>query len=100
MTQPAPIPVDESRRLARLRALAVLDSDAEPVFDALTRVASTVCGVPIALISLIDEDRQWFKSNIGLTVSETPRDQAFCAYAIMQDDIFEVPDATADRRFF
>jgi PAS domain S-box-containing protein len=96
----APLPADEAKRLARLRALAILDSGAEPVFDSLTRVASAVCGVPVALISLVDANRQWFKSNLGLEgVSETPRDVAFCAHAILGDEVLEVPDATLDPRF-
>ncbi|WP_418314803.1 PAS domain S-box protein [Piscinibacter sakaiensis] len=96
----APIPTDEARRLARLHDLLVLDSPAEPVFDSITRMAGEICGVPIALISLIDEHRQWFKANVGLPgVSETPRDIAFCAHAITGDTLFEVEDARQDPRF-
>ncbi|TXC67530.1 GAF domain-containing protein [Piscinibacter aquaticus] len=96
----APIPHDESERLRSLAKLEVLDSEPEREFDALVHAAALVCGVPISLISLIDADRQWFKANLGLPgVSETPREVAFCAHAILQDDIFEVPDATADPRF-
>ena len=91
---------DEARRLARLRELFVLDSPAEPVFDAIARLASQVCGTPIALMSLVDEERQWFKANVGLAgVNETPRDVAFCAHAIEGDAVLEVPDATQDPRF-
>jgi PAS domain S-box-containing protein len=90
----------ERRRLARLRMLAVLDTGPEPVFDALVRIAAAVCGAPIALISLIDEDRQWFKANLGLeSTPETPRDIAFCDHAIRQHDVMEVPDAAGDPRF-
>ena len=92
--------VDEIRRLAALRELGVLDTLAEPAFDAITRTAAQLCGVPIALISLIDDQRQWFKSNVGLPgVSETPRDVAFCDHAIRDTALFEVPDATLDERF-
>lgn len=98
--QPAEPPATERERLATLQALDVLDSGPEEEFDALIKVASLVCGVPISLISLIDSERQWFKANIGLPgVSETPRDVAFCAHAILDDQLFEVPDATLDVRF-
>ena len=100
MTHPAPLPDDEAQRLAGLRALAVLDTVPEPLFDSLTRMAALICGVPIALISLVDTDRQWFKANIGLPgVTETPRDIAFCSRAILDAGVMEVPDATLDPRF-
>ena len=100
MTQPAKLPPDEQQRLARLRGLAVLDTEGESLFDGLARAAAIVVGTPIALISLIDSDRQWFKANIGLTeVAQTPRDVAFCAHAILGDDLMEVADANADSRF-
>lgn len=100
MTCPAPLPPDEAHRLARLQALAVLDTAPEPVFDALTRLASQVCGVPIALVSLIDAERQWFKAATGLAgVSETPRDVAFCSHAILGTEVMEVHDARQDPRF-
>jgi diguanylate cyclase len=98
--QIAPLPVDEAQRLKALQALQVLDSGPEAEFDALVHTASLVCGVPISLISLVDTERQWFKANIGLPgVHETPRDVAFCAHAILDDDLFVVPDATQDARF-
>ncbi len=98
--QSAPLPANEEARLAALSALDVLDSRPEAQFDALVRAASIVCGTPISLISLIDAKRQWFKANIGLPgVTETPRDVAFCAHAVLGDDLFEVPDATKDARF-
>ena len=91
---------NEENRLAALRSLDILDTTPEVEFDALVRIASSVCGVPISLISLIDSDRQWFKANIGLTgLGETPRDVAFCAHAILDSTLFEVPDATQDARF-
>lgn len=96
----APIPLDEPARLRALERLNVLDSAPEREFDALVATAALVCGVPISLISLIDNDRQWFKANVGLPgVAETPRDIAFCAHAILDDGIFEVPDALTDPRF-
>jgi len=98
--QSAPIPPDEQHRLQSLRALDVLDSEPEAEFDALVGAAAAVCDMPISLVSLIDADRQWFKANRGLDgVSETPRDLAFCAHAILSDELFEVPDACADVRF-
>ncbi len=96
----APHPPNESERLKALAKLNVLDSPYEALFDAITQVASQVCGTPIALISLIDADRQWFKANVGLPgVTETPREIAFCGHAILGDNVLEVPDATLDIRF-
>ncbi len=96
----AELPVNEVARLAALRALGVLDSPVEAEFDALVKVASAVCDVPISLISLVDRDRQWFKANVGLPgVQETARDIAFCSHAIHGEDIFEVPNAMVDARF-
>ena len=98
--QPAIPSEEERRRLARLRMLAVLDTEPEPVFDALVGIAAAICGTPIALISLVDSDRQWFKANLGLDgVSETPRAVAFCDHAIRGDQVMEVPDASRDPRF-
>ena len=91
---------DDRSRLARLRDLVVLDTPPEPLFDSLTRMASEVCGMPIALLSLVDEQRQWFKSNVGLPgVNETPRDVAFCAHAIQTDAVMQVGNASLDARF-
>jgi len=97
---PAPLPSDEERRLARLHALAVLDTAREPLFDGLANLASELSGMPIALVSLVDADRQWFKAGVGLPgVSQTPRDVAFCGHAILGSGILEVSDALADTRF-
>lgn len=96
----ARLPPDEIQRLARLRVLNVLDSAPEPLFDSLTRLAAQIAGTPIALISLIDEQRQWFKANLGLPgVQQTPRDFAFCAHAILERDVMTVTDARTDPRF-
>jgi GAF domain-containing protein len=95
-----PVPkMDEAARLKSLDLYAILDSEPESCFDDLVLLASHICGTPIALMSLVDENRQWFKSKIGLSVSETPRNVAFCAKAIEQSDVFVVPDATLDSRF-
>ncbi len=96
----APMPLHEPERKRALERLDILDSAPEREFDALVAAAALVCGVPISLVSLVDHDRQWFKANLGLSgVSETPRDVAFCAHAILDDGIFEVHDALADPRF-
>lgn len=96
----APLPQDESARLDALHQYAILDTLPEEAFDDLARLAATLCQTPIALVSLIDECRQWFKARIGLDVPETHRDLAFCAHAILQpDDLLIVPDTQLDPRF-
>ena len=95
----APLPIDQARRLATLRACDILDTEPETAFDELVAVAAHIAGAPIALISLVDESRQWFKAKIGLDVCETPREQAFCAYAILEPKSLIVEDARLDARF-
>lgn len=90
---------DEQDRLAALRSYRILDTAPEKAFDDLVRLASQICGTPIALITLIDAERQWFKSRVGVSVQETSRDIAFCAHAIRQTELFIIPDATQDERF-
>jgi len=94
-----PIPIDEFQRLEALRSLRVLDTPAEERFDRLTRLARRLFNVPQALVSLVDEDRQWFKSHSGTEVTETPRDVSFCGHAILGDEVFVVTDALRDPRF-
>ncbi|MFG6416813.1 PAS domain S-box protein [Roseateles sp. DC23W] len=93
------LPPDEDRRLARLAALAIMDSEPEPLFDHLTALAAQLCGTPVALLGLLDEKRQWFKSALGFGRSETPRAQTFCAHTLLADGLFEVRDALRDARF-
>jgi GAF domain-containing protein len=95
----APVPPNEARRLKVLWQYEVLDTVPEELFDDLTELAGAICEAPIALISLVDEKRQWFKSKVGLSATETSRDVSFCAHAILQPDLFIVPDATKDDRF-
>jgi len=96
----APVPPDEAQRLATLREYEVLDTLPEEAFDDLTLLAAHICQVPIALVSLVDEKRQWFKSRVGMEPSETPRDEAFCAHTILhKDEVLEINDARVDPRF-
>jgi signal transduction histidine kinase len=94
-----PTPPDETARLEALRRYDVLDSAAEQAFDDLTALAASICGTPISLITLVDADRQWFKSRVGLDLEETSRDVSFCAHAMLADGVFVVPDTGGDRRF-
>lgn len=92
---------NETERLNALEDYQIMDTDPEDDFDELTTLASKICGTPIALITLLDENRQWFKSKVGLTTTQTPREHAFCAHTIMEEDgIMEVHDARVDERFF
>lgn len=89
----------EKERVQALQSYKILDTDPEKAFDDLTILASHICETPIALISLVDSDRQWFKSHVGVNLTQTPLDVSFCAIAIKQPDLFVVPDATKDPRF-
>ncbi|HEY0253522.1 MAG TPA: GAF domain-containing protein, partial [Kofleriaceae bacterium] len=95
----APKPLNEAQRLSALHAFNILDTAPQPSFDRITALASRILDVPIALVSLVDDERQWFKSCIGLGASETSRDVAFCAYAILNPGVLVVSDATEDPRF-
>jgi GAF domain-containing protein len=94
-----PVPKNEPKRLKVLWDYEVLDSVSEEIFDELTELAALICEAPISLISLVDEDRQWFKSKFGTSVSETSRDVSFCAHALTGQGLLVVPDATRDPRF-
>jgi signal transduction histidine kinase len=96
----APPTADEAARLKTLYDYDVLDTEAEKIFDDITQLAAQICDTPITLISLVDSNRQWFKSKVGLEAEETSRDIAFCAHAIHQKEIFEVEDTLQDIRFF
>ena len=97
--QSAPLPKDETQRLETLKLYEVLDTEAEQCFDDITQLAAVICGTPISLVSLVDDDRQWFKSKVGLDASETSRDIAFCAHTILNEQIFEIEDTEQDARF-
>ncbi len=96
----APIPPNDNERLAALHHYDILDTEAEAEFDDFTRLAAQICGVPMALISLVDRDRQWFKSRFGFDATEGARDVSFCGHAILGREVFEVSDAAHDERFF
>ncbi|TNF53602.1 MAG: GAF domain-containing protein [Burkholderiales bacterium] len=95
----APIPEYDSQRLKALRKLLILDTPAEERFDRITQFAMREFDMPMALVSLVDRDRQWFKSNFGIDAAETPRDISFCGHAILERNLLVVPDALKDERF-
>src|SRR5215470_8289520 len=95
----APAPASEQARLDALRRYKILDTLPERSFDDLASLAARICGTPKASVTLVDADRQWFKAKVGLEATETSRDVAFCAHAILQEGVMIVPDALADPRF-
>ncbi len=100
MVAPYPVPPNEQERLAALRALDILDSEPEPSFDRIVNMAARLMNAPIALVSLVDRDRQWFKAKCGLDASETIREFSFCAHAMLRDEPMVITDATKDVRFY
>jgi GAF domain-containing protein len=96
---PAPITTTEAARVAALNRYAILDSEPEQSFDDLVILAAHICQTPIAMLSLVDDHRQWFKSQLGVQVQETPRESSICVHAIQQGDLFIVPDTLQDARF-
>ena len=99
MHKPAPIPANEAARLEALRRYRLFDTAPEQAFDDIARLASFICNTPIAIMTLVDADRQWFKATVGLAAPQTSREQAFCAHAIMQREMLIVEDALLDARF-
>lgn len=94
-----PLPTNESDRLTALESYSIMDTLPEKEYDAITQLASYICGTPIALVSLLDKERQWFKSSVGLGASETPREISFCQYAIMGEEVYEVTNASENKLF-
>ena len=95
----AKLPEAEEDRIELIAKLEILDTPLEDSYDEITQIASLICGTPIALITIVDSYRQWLKSRKGLSVTETPREYAFCAHTILQDTILYVPDSEQDERF-
>ena len=99
--KPAQIPLNEAKRLKNLETYSILDTLPDADCDAITKIAAGICNTPISLVSIIDKNRQWFKSNHGLKAKETPRDFSFCAHSILNPNkLFIINDATKDKRFF
>jgi len=96
---PSPPASHEAARLAALQRYEILDTAPEAAFDEVTALVAESLDVPVALVSLVDVDRQWFKSRVGLEQTQTPRDISFCGHTILQDGVFEIPDAAQDDRF-
>src|SRR5947207_14172940 len=92
----APLPYNEEARLKALRRYKILESSSDESFDNITRMAASICATPVALITVIDEDRQFFKSKVGVTIEETTRDIAICAHTILRSDLLVVRDLLAD----
>ena len=99
MTEPAPRPLDEADRLKALEAYRLMDTEPERAYDDIVELAAYICGTPIALVTLLDAERQWFKARVGLDAEQTTRDEAFCSYTILGTDVMVVPDAAADPLF-
>jgi GAF domain-containing protein len=97
--RPEPVPPNEQGRLTRLKRYSVLDTARDPTFDRFVFTAAQLFRVPIAMITLVDEDRQWFKARVGIAVAETPREIAFCNQTITSDDLLVIEDTTLDSRF-
>ena len=101
MKLPSPLALvsDEQERLEALRSYNIIDTDPEPVFNDLAQLAAYVCGTPMAVVSLLDDERQWLKARVGIDLREVPREQTFCQYALRANDVFEIPDTLADARY-
>jgi GAF domain-containing protein len=95
----SPLPENESSRLENLHSFRVLGSACEPGFDDIAQLAALMCDAPFAVIAFVDEQKVWFKAKIGLEVDEIPRDDSFCAHAILQSDVLIIPDPVSDQRF-
>ncbi|MCL4523227.1 MAG: GAF domain-containing protein [Acidobacteria bacterium] len=95
----SPLPANEAERLRAVESYDILDTPPEKIFDNLARIAASICGTEVALVSIMDKDRQWFKAKIGWVIKETPREVAFCSHTILSSEILIVPDALEDERF-
>jgi GAF domain-containing protein len=95
----APIPLDEADRIADLYALKILDTPREPGFDRITELAADIFEVPMVFVTLVDSNRQWFKSTYGISLDSTPRDVSFCSHAMLEPEAMVIPDASEDPRF-